>query len=407
MQNELTQAYEAQVAAEGSAERLSAMKAFATQGVPTVRDENWRYSDIKSLRKRAFATAQQVELETLPEASVEGAQRIVFVNGHYSEALSDTIEHVTVGPALDAEKTAENHDGIYHLNAALSQSGVAFAVPSDTVVDRLIEIIHVAAEAEGAASHVRHKVTLGENASAIILERFSGDDSSYWLNSVVEASVAEGAKLSHVRMQEDGLAAVHTAKAYVSVASGGLYSAANISLGGQVARFEAHVRLDESTAEAYVDGVALAGTGQSHDMLVHVDHRVPETNSDQVFRTVADARGKTSFQGKVTVAVDAQHVAADQSFKALLLDRTGEANAKPELEIFADDVKCSHGATVGELDEKAMFYLTSRGIDPATARQMLVEAFTDEALARIENDDLQDAVRAKINGWMMDHARSA
>ena len=153
-------------------------------------------------------------------------------------------------------------------------------------------------------------------------------------------------------------------------------------------------------ADATIDGVALAATGQNHDTLTHVSHVVPFATSDQIFRTIADTRGKTSFAGKVTVEKDAQKTAADQSFKALVFDRTGEANAKPELEIFADDVKCSHGATVGELDSKAIFYLTSRGIDPVTARQMLVEAFTADALLRVDTDPVRDAMTACISDWM-------
>lgn len=425
MQTDVTQSYERQVESlmgtlSGvDALRAKAIKVFAERGVPAARAEDWRYSDLKPVRSKAYVPAKSVTVASVdPALSTNPAARFVFVNGRYAEEwsdLGDLWQAVSIRPLGNhlmanpdrADELTTGTDGLSALNTALMQDGMVLSVPSGVEIEDPIEITHVMTDADSAAVHVRHVIELGEGASATVVEHFVGGDDAYWLNGVLQGRVSEGAKLGHIRIQEDGASALHTAKAHVSVGAGGLYSATNIALGGSVARFEAHVRLLVDGAEAYVDGVALAGTGQSHDMLVHVDHRMPDTNSDQIFRTVADARGKTSFQGKVTVAKDAQKVEADQSFKALLLDRTGEANAKPELEIFADDVKCSHGATVGELDAKALFYLVSRGIDPITARQMLVEAFTDEALARITDGGLQDAVREKINSWMTDHARSA
>ncbi len=353
----------------------------------------------------------------LPEALTDVAARLVFINGHYQEELSDMgdlWQAASVRPLANhlmanADRVSElrqDGDGINLLNTALMRDGFVISIPAGVEIDDPIEILHLTSEAEGASTHVRHLIEMGEGASANLIERFVGDDSSYWFNGMLQARITEGATLNHVRLQEEGAKAVHTASAFVSVGAGGNYHAANISLGGNIARFEARVRLLVDEANATVDGVALSGSGDSHDMLVHVDHRMPNTTSDQIFRTVADARSKSSFQGKVTVAVDAQQVNADQSFKALLLDRTAEANAKPELEIYADDVKCSHGATVGELDDKALFYLTSRGIDPVTARQMLVEAFTDEAFARTGNDAVADAIRERVADWMLNHTHS-
>lgn len=396
--------------------RARAMERFADTGIPSARDENWRYSDLKMLRNSALAPARTPLGKTpAPDSLVEPSARLVFVNGRYDETLSDlgdlwqaaSIRPLANHMMANADRASElrsSEDGIGLLNTALVRDGIVLSIPAGIEIDEPIEILHIMRGAGTSAAHVRHLVELGEGAKATVFERFLGDEDAYWLNSVLQARITEGAVLNHYRLQEEGPASIHTATALVSVGAAGLYNACNISLGGSVARFEARVRLLVDEAKATVDGVALAATGQSHDMLVHVDHRMPNTNSDQIFRTVADARGKSSFQGKVTVATDAQQTLADQSFKALLLDRTAEANAKPELEIFADDVKCSHGATVGELDEKALFYLTSRGIDPATARQMLVEAFTDEALARITSESLLSAIRERVGSWMQAHA---
>lgn len=395
--------------------RAHALDRLKNIGLPSARSEDWRYSDIKTLRTSAFDPMQApAQTPAVPDALTEVAARLVFINGHYQEDLSDLgdlWQAASVRPLANhlmanmdrVSELKHGGDGITLLNTALMRDGFVLSIPAGIEIDDPIEIVHISTNANRAAAHIRHLVEMGEGASATVFERFVGDDSGYWVNSLLQARITEGATLNHIRLQEEGPAATHTATAIVSVGAGGNYHATNISLGGSLARFEARVRLLVDEANATIDGVALAGTAESHDMLVHVDHRMPNTTSDQIFRTVADARGKTSFQGKVTVATDAQHVNADQSFKALLLDRTAEANAKPELEIFADDVKCSHGATVGELDEKALFYLMSRGIDPATARQMLVEAFTDEAFDRTGNDSLAGAIRKRVGAWMLNH----
>jgi len=392
--------------------RESALKDFTEQQFPTRKTEDWRYSDMKVLSNAAFALAKPATgAPTVPDALGETAARFVFVNGRYVEDLSDlgdlwqampirSLANHFMSNSERANELVRGIDGISLLNTALLRDGLVLSIPSGVEIDEPIEIIHLMTEADNAAAHVRHVIELGERAAVTILERFVGDSSSYWTNNVLQARVTEGAKLRHIRVQEEGENALHTAKTFVNLGAEAEYHCTNAAFGGKTSRFEAHTRILVDGARATLNGVALAASGQSHDMLTHVNHTVPDATSDQIFRTVADSLGKTAFQGKVTVAKDAQQTLADQSFKALVFDKTAEANAKPELEILADDVKCSHGATVGQLDDKAIFYLTSRGIDPVTARQMLVEAFTADALVSIELEDIQAAIMDRINTWM-------
>jgi Fe-S cluster assembly protein SufD len=422
MQDDLTTGYSAQAGAlKGiipgvEALRTQAMKDFGAHGFPHAKAEDWRYSDLKALRAHVYAPADAPKaVPQVPAAMGESAARFVFVNGRYAEDLSDlgdlwqaaSIRPIANHFSSSSARTDElvrGKDGIALLNTALLRDGMVISVPAGVEIDDPVEIVHIMTEADGKAAHLRHVIELGEGAKLTVLERFIGDDSAYWQNIILQARVAEGASFSHFRLQEEGLGAVHTAKVYVNVDASGQYHAMNMSMGARMARFEAHVRMLGEEADATVDGVALTGTGQVHDTLTHVNHVVPFATSDQIFRTVADARGKTAFAGKVTVAKDAQKTAADQSFKALVFDRTAEANAKPEPEIFADDVKCSHGATIGELDAKAIFYLTSRGIVPVTARRMLVEAFTAGALERVTNEPIRDAMMERIGTWMSSRA---
>ena len=393
--------------------RMRALKAADEMGWPGKRDEKWHYSDTRTLRDTVFtqtdaATAQP---EVPAPLTTETSARLVFVNGRYSEDLSDMgdlwqaaqlrpLANHLMSNMERADELVRGKDVVTCLNTALMRDGMVLSVPAGVEIDDPVEILHISSENAEAGCHLRHVVELGEGSSITIVERYVGDGSRYWTNSVLQARISENASFHHIRLQEDGLEAQHTGKIFANVDTNANYTATNINLGGALSRVEVNVRLMVDGASATLDGVALAATGQSHDTYTQIEHLMPDTSSDQLFRTIADSRGKTSFQGKVIVAKDAQKVEADQSFKALVFDKTAEANAKPELEILADDVKCSHGATIGQLDDKAIFYLTSRGIDPATARQMLVEAFTADALKAIEYDDVINAVLERISDWM-------
>ncbi|PCI62886.1 MAG: Fe-S cluster assembly protein SufD [Kordiimonadales bacterium] len=398
--------------------RSNAMRDFEASGFPTSKTEAWRYTSTKLLRDHVFNLAPRYEASVdLPPALGETAARLVFINGRYDEEASDfgdlwqaisirSLANHFMSNEDRANELVRGNDGLSYLNTALLRDGLVFSVPSGIQIDDPIEIVHIVNDAADGATHIRQVIELGEGSSITIIERFIGDDSAYWTNSVLQARVTENSKLQHIRVQEEGPNATHTAKAYINLGAGAQYHCTNIALGGKVSRFEAHVRILVDEANATVNGVALAGSGQSHDMLTHINHTVPNATSNQTFRTIADKRGKTSFQGKITVEKAAQNTLADQSFKALVFDKTAEANAKPELEILADDVKCAHGATVGQLDDEAIFYLTSRGIDPVEARKMLVESFTADALEAISNDDIKAAITTRINDWMAIRAGS-
>ena len=396
--------------------RLKAIRCLGEKGLPNRKTEDWRYSNISALTATAFNWMDKAEAPT-PDINwlvQDASARFVFVNGRFSEDLSElgtawqqarvrVLANHLMSNMQRAEGLLQDRDGIELLNTALMRDGMVISLPAGNIVDDPVEILHISTGRDHTAQHIRHLIELGEGASCTVVERFIGGDAAYWTNSMTHIRVCENAHLNHIRFQEEGPRALHTSKAVADIDADGSYSATAFSVGGAVARFENHVTLKGEGARACVDGVALAGNSSSHDSLNHINHMVPNATSDQIFRTVADARSTTSFQGKVTVAKDAQKTNADQSFKALLLDRSAVANAKPELEIFADDVKCSHGATVGELDAAALFYMASRGVEPDVARRLLVEAFAGDALTRLEEGRLKEDLMAKIMAWMTRH----
>ena len=395
--------------------RTKALTAFSKIGLPSKKDENWRYADITNLRKSVYPAAQYSK-HISPDLKGDFSGKLVYVNGSLDEEQSFTlselndvrISHLSnllAGNNNRADTLLSEGDGILLLNTALMREGFVLNIPAGVTIEKPILIHHVIGDAEVAALHLRHTIELGEGASATIIESFSGDESSYWLNNVLQIRVSERSKLTHLRLLSDGNKATHTGKCFVDIDAHGSYESFTVSTGGEMVRSESHVRILGEKATAKLDCIALAAPEQTHDIFTHIDHAVPNAISDQMFRAVLAKKGKTAFQGKVIVRKDAQHTLADQACNSILLDRTAEANAKPELEIWADDVKCSHGATIGELDEKALFYLTARGISPVNARAMLIEAFVAEVSDRLDSDSLIDIVNTNLRHWLNTYLR--
>ena len=396
--------------------RSAALARFADTGVPGSKVEAFRYADLKGLRNTGFVLApkENPSEDTIPPMLPGVHLRFVFVNGAFSEELSGASEnadtllsqvrsqrlgnHLSTNPERATELEA-GQDGLALLNTALMQDGFVLQIPSGVEAAGAIELLHVMTKADGGASHPRVLVELGEKASFTLIERAIGDDTPHWYNPVTQVRLSEGSVLNHIRLFEEGANATVTSRTHVRAGAGTSYYGLNGLFAGKMVRVETYVKVLGEDGDHSVDGVSLAATGTVHDSLTHLDHQVPESDSVQIFRAVTAARGTSSFQGKVTVAKDAQHTEANQSFKALVLDRTGEANVKPELEILADDVQCAHGATIGELDQNALFYLTSRGVDPKTARGILIRSFLGDALVRFEGTPVADIFEQRLDAW--------
>lgn len=369
-----------------SPDQAAALDRFRSLGLPTRRLEEWKYTDLGGLdRAQAAAPADAPALDAvLPGA---GGPLIDLVNGRVAHCPLSRDQAV----ALDSEGSA-----LVALNTAFALDPLALTLTNGQAV----QLSHRVLQAEAAAAH--HRVTLNIEAGATVtlLERFAGDDSAYWLNAVLEITLGAGARLSHWRLSEDGTRAVHTSLTRVRLASDARYDLAALHTGAEQLRADVHVSAEDAEAEANLAAAQLARPGQSLDLRSYFDHKVADTRSNQIVRNVLARQGKTAFQGKVHVARRAQKTDAQQSAKSLLLDRTAEANTKPELEIYADDVVCAHGATVGELDDKALFYLMSRGLPEADAKALLIEAFVGEVFAAIEEEAVREAVLDRARSWL-------
>jgi Fe-S cluster assembly protein SufD len=293
---------------------------------------------------------------------------------------------------------AQSHGPLADLNTASFHDGVVVHLAAGTVMETPLHIISVGAAVDHPVDfHPRIVVVLEDGAQATIVESHCGVvDQPYLSNGVVEIRLGAGARLRHVKLQDEAPEGWHVALHAVTLAEDAFYHATVLHTGSRLARHEARVRLSGARAEARLDGAIIAD-GTSHlDDTILVAHDAPHCTSRQLWKSVLDGKARGVFQGKVRVARGAVKTDAHQLSRALLLSPQAEADGKPELEIYADDVKCGHGSAIGALDDDALFYLTSRGIDRRQARRMLIEAFIGEVVDGIEDPAVRQAVAGLV-----------
>jgi len=396
--------------------RDDAMARFQAEGFPTLRTEAWKYTNIERLTRAVFMPPDEpgkIAEDLIAPYAIDG-HRLVFIDGHFYSALSDLgflpegICLASFGRVIDfSPEVVEPHlhhvgSALAALNLALMRDGAVIVLPKDMVLEKPIHLVHISTGAtENAVSHLRHLIVLGENAAATVLEtRIGTARKAAWTNAVTEIELARGARLRHYAWIDETASSFHTARTALRLDRDAAVETFAGAGGGGVMRNEIVVALAGEGGEARVDGIAL-GRGRAHiDNWTEIVHAAPHTNSRQVFKSVLDDRSRSAFQGRVVVNEGAQKVDAQQLNRNLLLSPQARADSKPELEILADDVKCSHGATVGDLDKNSIFYLRSRGIPEAQARALLVEAFIAELLEGVTDVAVRGWLRARVDVWL-------
>lgn len=395
-------------------------------GLPTPRAEAWKYTNLRPLEKTDFAAGNGVEVvvDRLPTLLPhgEGSLRVVLVNGSYRADLS-TVSHlpdgVEIGGLADAltrhpDAVAEHlgqiangateEQALFALNTAQMTDGLYLRVPRGVTLAEPIEVIYLGmAPDKPLAYHPRVLLILEPNSRATLVEHHAGaGDGTYFSNIATEVSVGAGAQLRHYKVQAEAPEAFHLTTLHAAVARDGFYDSFVLTRGARLSRHEASVRLTEPGAQAHLNGIYMLRDEQHCDNTTVIDHLAPHTSSRETFLGAIDDRGRGVFQGRVVVHPDAQKSDGHQLSKALLLSDAAEIDAKPELEIFADDVKCSHGATAGDLDPEALFYLRSRGIGAQEARHMLIEAFLTGSIRELAAEGLCPALITSIGHWLSD-----
>lgn len=384
-------ALDAFVARAAEAGRVST-DALKQSGVPTRRVEAWRYTPLRAVSAIAWSVAPaltQAEtdavLATLP-LPVSGP-RVVFGNGRVVQA--DLPAGVTT---LTDFSDSETDTGRFSalLNDVLVSDGVALRVPAGQDAG-LLTLANIMTGTDVSA-HLHHRIVLEEGASLTLYEVNAGEG-RYLTNPRLSIDVGRGARLQHVKIQRDSVDAFHLAFVSAKVSGEGVYNSFTLNQGSALARHEVAATLAESHAEVHINGVQRVDGQRLNDLTSFIHHAAPDCNSRQTVKTVLSEHGQGVFQGKILVDRVAQKTDGYQMNQALLLSEKAQINSKPELEIYADDVKCSHGATVGALDDEQLFYLRSRGIPAEEARDILVQAFLLDAVELVEDDTLRDLLR--------------
>lgn len=400
--------------------REGAAAAYRKQGLPHSKIEAWKYTRLRDLESKPFArrAGDAVWHGEVEGAALSGeAARIVLVDGRYVAALSSAaglagVEVVSLRAALaasDAAAIAALDRGVDFAGAPLAalasaylDDGAVLRVAPGVAVGPTVEAVFLStADAAPQISFPRLVVSVGAGASLTLVETYVGPaDGLYAVDAATDIALADGARLGHYVLQAEGGEATHVSSARCEIGAGASYDGFILQIGGKTSRHEGRVRLVGTGGSARLNG-AYGVRGEGHcDTTTVVDHIAPETFSDQVFKGVLDGRGHGVFQGMVNVHRDAQRIVGNQLHKGLLLSRNAEVDCKPELIIFADDVKCSHGATVGELDFEQLFFLRARGIDELTARSLLLQAFFGDALDLIADEPVREAFAARAAAWL-------
>jgi Fe-S cluster assembly protein SufD len=394
--------------------RGEALERANALAVPTTRDEDWRFTDLSPLYKTAFQRAAApaevpraaIERHFVPEAGI----RLVFVDGHYCPELSVTqddgayagilADALRRDPALLEAHLARHadfrDDAFAAVNTAFLQECAVVAVPRGRRVERPVQLLFVATRADCVA-YSRALASLEGGAELTLVEDYlSLVEGAYFVNGVTELVVGENAALHHVRVQRDAESAFHIATCAASLARDARYVSQSVSLGARISRLNHGVRQAGEGTDCRLDGLALVAGRQLADTHSFIDHAQPHGRSRQLHKCVVDGAGHAVFNGRIVVRQGAQQTDSAQSSRNLLLTGRAHVDTKPQLEILADDVKCAHGATVGQLDPDHVFYFRSRGLSETAARNLLTYAFAAEIVDRIPV--------ASLRGWLEEQA---
>ncbi|MGI8566907.1 MAG: Fe-S cluster assembly protein SufD [Pyrinomonadaceae bacterium] len=404
--------------------RENALERFDELGFPTVDQEDWKYTNIASIAKNTFTFAtgrRDIAAELAPFIYAEAkSSRLVFVNGVYRADFSSIAslpagvvvvnlreafsgEHAETLRGYLARSRAEDEDAFTALNTAFLGDGAFLLVPKGVRVDAPVHLLFLAdAAGEKPIAFPRVLIVAERGSEATVIESYAAiDESVYFTDAVTEIFVGEGARLVHYKVQRESERAFHIAQTHADLGRDSVFDSTTITLGAQLSRHGINVQLDHPGVECHVDGLYLVGDGQHADTHSIIDHRQPHCASRQNYKGILDGKSRAVFNGRVFVRRDAQKTDAVQSNKNLLLSNEARVDTKPQLEIFADDVKCAHGATVGQLEEEELFYLASRGLHPELARNLLTYGFAEELIEKIKIESiktqLDEAILNRLN----------
>jgi Fe-S cluster assembly protein SufD len=398
-----------------SQRRSDALVQFAAGGFPSPREEDWRYTNVSAIEKKLFtpmaaAPENAVDRAWLDSYRLQDAWSVVLLNGRFSAELSrlkglpepvlvlGMAEALVKYPDLienhHGKAVADSEHGFVAFNTAWFSDGLFVHIPARQKLAKPLQLLNVVTEPDALAT-TRNLIVADTMAQAEIVETFIGADCAYLTAAVNEVFIGVNADLALYKLQAESAKAYHFGGTYVVQARDARFAHHNYAFGGLLARSDIHADLDHAS-ECVLNGLYVGDKRQHIDNHTRINHLKPQATSRELYKGVLDGRARGVFQGRVIVAEDAQKTDSEMNNRNLLLSNDAEADTKPQLEIYADDVKCGHGVTVGQLEEKSVFYLQSRGVDEETARNMLTFAFANEMVDKIRIRELHDLVLGEL-----------
>ena len=390
--------------------RNNAKEYFATNGFPSPRAEEWRYTNVSAIEKKRFLVAPKIEsvdiTELLAHYQLKDVWSVVLVDGYFYQNYS-VLDELPEGLIIDSLNTHTNsvveylgqavnyteHGFIAH-NTANFTDGVFIKIPAKLVLNKPIQILHIVTQADSLASS-RNIIIADSCSEAQVIETYIGADTAYLSASVNEVFVKDNASLTLTKLQAESEKAYHFGGTYIKQANNARFTHHNFAFGGLLSRSDIHTDLNDAS-ECELNGLSIGIKRQHTDNHTRINHNKPHGISRELYKGVLNDRARGVFQGRVIVAENAQQTDSTMNNRNLLLSADAEADTKPQLEIYADDVKCSHGVTVGQLEDQSVFYLQSRGIDEISARNMLTFAFANEMVNKITIPALHDLVLSEV-----------
>jgi Fe-S cluster assembly protein SufD len=399
--------------------RRQAFEAYERVGLPHRRIEDWKYTDLRVLMREVLPLAAPPDAAALKRAgtalklhAIKGVRRLVLVDGVFAPKLSETADLEkglgirTLREVLEAGDTAlqaqlfapDNSDPMVALNSAMMTDGLVIEVADGVVLTQPLHIVHTAP----AAMFTRSLLRVGKAAGATLVESYISADGAkaYQVHDSLVVSIGDDARLDHVRLIEDSREAFNISSSVVTLGAHAHFNTFGMTSGSSASRYQAVIAFAGEGSRVETNGVNLLNGRQHADTTLFLDHAVPNCASREIFRAVVDDRGHSVFQGRIVVRPKAQKTDAKMMTRALLLSDEAEADNKPELEIFADDVTCGHGATTGALDESLLFYLRARGLSEKEAQALLIQAFVGEAIESIASDTLRELAISAAQRWL-------
>lgn len=399
--------------------RRDAAAQFRAAGFPSIRDEEWRFTNVAPIARTTFTAARPIP-PTAVDALMhqhsfggDSAVELVFVNGHFDPHLSKSTANLRGVKVLTLQRAIETHPALLEshlgrhatrennpfvaLNTGAIDDGVFVHLPRGTTVEAPIHLLFLSTnDSEPAVSHPRVLIVAEDNVEAAIVETYAGQGATYWTNAVTEIVCGADCRIDHNKLQRESLAAFHTAAMHARLGRGTTFVSHSTTLGGKLTRNDLTCLMAGRNAYATLNGLVIIGGEQHCDNHTMLDHAEPDCPSHELYKHVLDGKSSGVFKGKILVRKDAQKTDSKQTSKSLLLSDTATMNSMPALEIYADDVKCTHGSTTGPVDEEMVFYIQSRGVGRDAARHLLTYAFAADVTRRIK----VEPVRRRIEDFM-------